>query len=95
MPDIMTRWLRGYRGHRLSIKRVTHRLLQEDIVPSPLQETFTWPDVSELRRAQQKHMKERPQGCKTDAHGLVFVENRLWVPDAAEELQWRLLITAH
>lgn len=95
MPEIMTRWLRGYRGHRAAVKRVAHRLLQEYIGPSPLQEDFTWPDIIEQRQTESEHKASRPDNCKEDDNGLFFIDGRLWVPDEGHELQWKLLITAH
>ena len=95
MPDIMTRWLRGYRGHRAAIKRVGHRVFQQDIVPSPLSENFDWPDIHELLNVQQQYYEKKPKESSTDDNGLVVMNGRMWVPEDAEDLQWRLLITAH
>lgn len=52
MLNILTRWLRGYRGHRAAIKRVEHRIFQEDFVPYQLEKEFNWPDITELQHVQ-------------------------------------------
>ena len=95
MPDFMTRWLRGYRGHRASIKRVCHRLLQEDIVPSPLEEHFIWPRMPDILQAQKQHLEKIPDSAVTNDDGCIVIRGKIWVPDEADDLQWRLLITSH
>lgn len=54
MPDVITQWLREYRRHKAAIKRVSHQILQDDIVPSPLSKNFVWLDTTQLLRAQRK-----------------------------------------
>lgn len=49
MGVIMKGWLRSYCGHRAAIERVGHRLLQEEICPSPLMDDFNWLKVADLR----------------------------------------------
>ena len=56
MADIMTRWWRGYRGGRQSARRITHLLLKQDIVDSPLEENFHWPNAVEIAASQEKYI---------------------------------------
>ena len=58
MADIMTRWWRRYRCKRQSARRITHLLLKQDIVNSPLEENFHWPNAVEIAASQKKYSKE-------------------------------------
>ena len=40
MADIMTRWCHGYRGKILAVKRITHKCMENDVVPTSLAENF-------------------------------------------------------
>lgn len=40
MADIMKTWIRGYRGKRVAIRRVSYPLLANQVVPSTDDETF-------------------------------------------------------
>ena len=91
----MTRWLQGYLGHRATIKRISDRILLEDIVPTPLQGHFSWPDISVLRKAQKQYVDNKPELAISNSDGLITVNNRLGIPDDASDLQWKLLITDH
>ncbi len=95
LEDIMTRWLRGYRGNQQAIKRVAHRLLQHDLVPSPSSDKFDWPSLRDVRKSQKNHVKERPSDAKHRGDDVWLVGERIWVPDADDELQLRLLVVAH
>lgn len=95
MSDIVARWLCGYRGLQNIVKRVAHRLFQEYIVPSPLQEDFTNPDIIELLKANSEHKVPGPDNFKKNENWLFSIDGRLWVPDEAHELQWKLFVTAH
>lgn len=55
MADIMTMWVRGYRGHSKAIKLVTHLFDQQDIVGQPLEPGLDWPTVSAIQNSQLWH----------------------------------------
>ena len=95
MADIMTRWLRGYRVNEKTIKRVAHLLQAIDIVPSPLETKFDWPNASAIANAQKKHISERPIDAIQAEDGTWTVRGLIWIPDSADQLQLRLLIVAH
>ncbi len=61
--DIMTRWMRGFRGHPRTIKRVSHLLIERDIVPSPADDDFEWraTRTSLLRKLSSPQADRRPQ----------------------------------
>lgn len=60
MADIITRWLRSYQNLQRTVKLVTKRLLQHDVVPSPLEDDFDRPNVLTIRNTQSKHISEKP-----------------------------------
>jgi len=95
MADVMTRWMRGYRGKRCAIRRVTYRILENAVVPSPESKDFEWPNFSQIRQAQEDHVDQRPKNAERKGESLWSVNGRTWIPDEADDLQLRLLVVAH
>lgn len=95
MADIMTRWTRGYRNKRSAIRRVTYRLMETTVVPSPNEEHFNWPCEEQVREAQEKFLSEKPEAATRDGNSLFKMGGRTWIPDDADDLQLRLLVVAH
>lgn len=94
MADIMTRWCRGYRGKRLTVKRVTHLLLQQDVVESPLDKGFHWPDAADISKEQHGHEEEASDLVKK-SDAVWMIDGKTWIPDACPELQLKLLVISH
>lgn len=95
MADVMTRWMSGYRGKRCAIKRVTYRLLENAVVPSPDSADFERPNVGPIREAQLNFEASKPKGATRDSRGLCQVNDHTWIPDESDEPQLRLLVVAH
>ncbi len=95
MPDIMTRWLRGYRGKRSAIKRVSHRILEHVLPASPLNADFITPSVTIIRDAQHKSRRDLPSSAQMGPDTLWTINDRIWIPDEAEDLQVLVLISVH
>ena len=52
MPHFMTRFWRWYRSKRQAAKRIMKLLLEKDLVASPLEDTFQWPDAAAIAASQ-------------------------------------------
>ena len=94
MPDIMTRWCRGYRGKRCSLKRVTHLLHEQDVVQSPLSNDFTSPDAGSIIQSQRDHQDDARDTVKK-SKGLWTVHGKNWISEQDADLQLKLLVIAH
>jgi len=95
MADIMTRWLKGYRGKRLSVKRITTRLFEKDIVPSTEDESFEWISEDDIKKVQDNSKIPKTLKIVEDSSGLKMLDGKIWIPDEAAELQLKLLVIAH
>jgi len=95
MADIMTRWLKGYRGKRLAVKKISTVLQETDVVPSPEDEKFEWVTEDVIKEAQNSNEPPEKLKIDTDTSGLKNHNGKVWIPDESPELQLRLLVTAH
>ena len=86
MADNMTRELRGYRTSEKYIKRVAHLLQAIDIVSSPLETNFDWPNTSAILVAQKKHISERLIDSIQAENGTWAVGGLIWIPESADHL---------
>lgn len=93
--DMMTRWLKGYRGHPRAMKRIRHLLLELDTVPTTSDDDFSWPYEDDVRAAQEKYKCSKPSYMELDPAGFILHKDRLWIPDEAEDLQLRIIVSAH
>jgi len=98
MADVMTRWFVGYRQKKLTSKitaiRKTHSHT-EDIVSSPLSSSFIWPTPDTIRKSQQQHIQDKPNGCELHDQGLVITKKKIWIPQQDVQLQMKLLVISH
>ena len=94
MPDIMTRWCRGYRGKRCSLKRVTNLLHEQDVVQLPLSKDFTWPDAESIIQSQRDHQDDAKDPVKR-SKVLWTVHGKNWIPEQDADLHLKLLVIAH
>ena len=95
LPDIMKRWLRGYRVKDKSIKRVSHLLQATDMPSSPLDSDFDWSDASIVSKAQKQSASERPTEATEVSEWTWMIGGLIWIPKSAAQLQLQLLIVAH
>lgn len=84
MADIMTRWVWGYCRKRAAIRRVTYKLMEHTVVPSPNDDTIDWPSEEQIRQAQDKLATERPKQTKREGNSLWHVGDRTWVPEKSD-----------
>lgn len=91
LPDIMTRWMRGYRGVVLRAKRLTATLPAIPIPPNPSE----WPKRSLILELQQKTHSPAPKNAEKDADGLLRFQSAAWIPPECDELKLKLLTVAH
>ena len=94
MPDIMTRWCRRYRGKRCSLKRVTHLLQEQDVVPTPLSNDFTWPDAERIIQSQ-RDRQDDAKDTVNKSKGLWTVHGKNWIPEQDADLHLKLLVIEH
>lgn len=96
MPDIMTRWYKGYRGSRAKPeKRMVRRLvIQHEHVQSPLSEDFTKPKSEDIACVQEKFKNQAPQESVLKEN-LLYFKDKIWVPDEGHELQSKILVLGH
>lgn len=96
MADIMTRWLNGYRGKLIAVKRITMVLLERDVVESPWSAAFEWLTMKSIRACQDAE-KNLTHGRKiaTDEHGTKRSDGKIWIPNEATEMHLKLLVIAH
>ncbi len=95
VADIMTRWWRGYRGMRQTVKRVTHLLLERDIVYSPFCTGFEWPSIEMVLKSQERYKQDAGSECSADETGLICVKGKLWIPEKDADLQLKILLVGH
>lgn len=93
-PDIMTRWMRGYRKPP-SIRRVAPVIPFSGVTTSPDDEEFKWPNLSEILDVQAKYKNAAPKEATADDSKLLRTKEAAWIPDEAVELKLRLLTIAH
>jgi len=95
--DMISRWYKGYRGKLSAVKRLTHVLLEKDIVDSPMNESFVWPSTEMVVHAQKEFLAEKPNNCNltADNTGTLKIGSRTWIPNAASDIKWKLLVVAH
>lgn len=93
-PDIMTRWMRGYR-HTLAVKRVTAALSFSGVTVSPDAPDFEWPSLSSIKLSQSQYAHATPNTARHDDSGLIRIKGAVWVPDECVDLKLRLLTVAH
>lgn len=92
--DILTRWLKGYRRPKFSLKTVASFALDSQMVQSATDEEFVWPDIEMLRQSQQEfHVEE---GLERDPEDdLLKKDNHIWIPQQDVRLQIKILVTSH
>lgn len=96
MADIMTRWMRGYRRHEVTSKRVA-RLQSVDgeyLVPTVPGETSQWPSRDAFITAQ-KESEDLPSDCPGDEDGLRRLNGNIFIPEANDDLKLKLLTVSH
>lgn len=93
-PDILTRWMQGYRSNRSSVLRVQHKIPFSGVPNSPFSDSFVWPSRDTLKRSQQK-FPPAPNSKVDKIHDLFFVNGQIWVPPQDTDLKLKLLCISH
>lgn len=92
MADIMTRWLRGYRGQRPSIRRLKAPM---SVPTAPTPDGDEWPKRKDIVQSQGLREAPPPARATTDEDGLIRCDGRAWLPVNADNLKLKLLTIAH
>lgn len=92
-PDIMTRWMRGYRKPP-SIRRVSPAIPFSGVPVPPESPEFQWPSMEEILKTQDEHKNSVPKEA-TKESGLILVKGAAWIPDDCIDLKLRFLTIAH
>lgn len=93
LGDMFSRWAAP---QSTGIVRVVKRLYSVPPLNYSGDVGFEWPTMERIRNVQREHTAEAPSSMTRDATGLWKDENgRIWIPDAAVELQFRLCCIAH
>lgn len=96
MADVMTRWLNGYRGRPMAAKRISHLIMDRDLVETPLGDKFIWPSDEMIRKSQEASRSRKPQAVTENlGRGLMTADGKIWIPENDSELQLKLLVIAH
>lgn len=69
MADIITRWWRGYRGKRQTVKRITHLLLERDTVEPPFAKDFERPTVEAIQASRHEHKEDAQEENTNKTNG--------------------------
>lgn len=93
-PDIMTRWMRGYR-RAPAIKRAAPSLPFSGVTTSPDSPEFNWPSRVEMLEAQERYKNSAPSDATADDSKLLSIKGAVWIPDECIDLKLRLLTIAH
>ena len=56
---------------------------------------FDWPTEDVVREEQYKLGKNISKSIEKHSNGLLYVEDKIWVPDDAAELQLQILVAGH
>lgn len=87
--DILTRWSKEDRT--TSIKPGSIAALYKDIVPAAASRTAI--DIEDAKREQANNL-----GTETNIqrkNGIVYNDNKIWIPERAKELKLRIIVEAH
>ena len=93
-PNIMTRWMRGYR-RAPSIRRVTATLPFNGVTVPPVSPAFAWPSAAEIITAQSERKAAAPSTTKSLDSGLLVIKGAVWILEDCVDLKLRLLTIAH
>lgn len=93
-PDIMTRWMRGYRKAPV-IRRVTTALPFSGVTIPPNSPEFEWPSSDEIKKSQEDHKENKPKSAIMDESGVILIKGAAWIPDDCVDLKLRLITIAH
>lgn len=93
-PDIMTRWMRGYRKTP-AIRRISPSIPFSGVTRSPDSSDFDWPSLSEIIAAQQEHRDSAPNNSLLDEDRTMQFQGATWIPTDCIDLKLRLLTIAH
>ena len=96
-PDIMTRWMRGYRRQRHPTARRVSAIPEfSGVTSSPQNADFRWPSLQEIKEAQTTHTASAPVEVSPDDTGLYISKNgKPWIPAECTDLKVRLLTITH
>ncbi|KAE8881630.1 hypothetical protein PF005_g26671 [Phytophthora fragariae] len=94
--DLVSRWpVRENIETLVKVKAVRTRSHREPSPLRPLQdEAFEWPSLEAVATAQSHHNRARPSGAD-ERDGLVYVDEKLWIPRQEKDLLLRILVVAH
>ncbi|KAH9117116.1 hypothetical protein AeMF1_009017 [Aphanomyces euteiches] len=85
---LAARWTKKRKQPRHTLKRNTLRPLDE--------ENFIWPCINDILKTQAAHVNARPKEAKRTSDDQPWiVDERLWIPAAAEDLIQRTMVVAH
>ena len=93
-PDIMTRWMRGYRKAP-SVRRITATLPFNGVTVPPDSPEFEWPDISQIISTQNEYKAKAPKNAILNDGGILVIKNAVWIPEDCIDLKLRLLTIAH
>lgn len=92
MPDIMTRWLSGYRGKRMALPRITSKISENDILPNVQCDEDEV--LKEIILSQETHQNTTSNNINQS--DTPWTSNgRIWIPNNDTELHYSILIHNH
>lgn len=95
MADMVTRWFKGYRGNRSVVVKYIREILGEhDLMGSPSDMTFEWPELHMIKFSQVKYSRMKPSAAFTE-DGMIKVGGNIWILQKNLGLQFDILISAH
>lgn len=91
LPDLLTRWAKGYR-QTLKVCRIS--VGSYDLLPSASDPDSIWPTMADVRDVQRKNNEVAPKHA-TLKEGLLRIRDKIWIPSNAHALQLTLMVIAH
>ena len=89
--DIMTGWCPGYCGRRLTVKILTHKLMEHDVVPPPMAEDFKYPATDIIRNPQLRNEENALRNMSKKEKQLWTETGKVWIPEQDNDLQIKIL----
>lgn len=92
--DIITRWLKGYRQNKKSLRKLTLISEAVQIIDPPNSDEFIWPSC-QLITAAQRSISPTDQSITKYVTGILRLNGRIWIPETANELKLMLIVASH
>lgn len=91
--DMLTYWYTGYRGKPQMARRITAKIICDDLIPSAKDYDDIWPTKEDLMKYQD--VSSKLDDAAADTEGIWRRQGLIWIPKKSVEIQLKLLVAAH